>query len=148
MITMHLEVVYFNYHTASHFMKPQHILIYEGTIKLLPFCTIRLTVLIHASTTLELFPYHRQLGVEWLTGMCYLPSIAKWLLSGYAQINTIMQNIKSHKQCCVSFVDTFKYNKIASEMIIYQLHHRAYLQGKGKEKEKDFCKCQPLLSFW
>lgn len=79
-----------------------------------------------------------------MTGMCYLPSTVKWLPSGYGQINTIMQNIKSHKQCYVLFVDTFKYNKIALEIIIYQLHPSAYLQGKGKEKEKDFCKCQPL----
>ena len=51
--------------------------------------------------------------------MCYLPSTVKWLPSGYGQINTIIQNIKSHKLCYVLFVDTFKYNKIALEMIIY-----------------------------
>lgn len=58
-----------------------------------------------------------------------------------------MQNIKSHKQCYVLFVDTFKYNKMALEMIIYQLHHSAYLQRKGKEKEKDL-QMPTSLSFW
>lgn len=40
-------------------------------------------------------------------------------------------------------MDTFEYSKSALRMIIYQLHHGAYLQGR--EKEKDFYKRQPLL---
>lgn len=40
-------------------------------------------------------------------------------------------------------MDTFKYSKSALGMIIHQLLHGAYLQGG--EKEKEFCKYQPLL---
>ena len=36
---------------------------------------------------------------------------------------------------------------MALEMIIYQLHHSAYLQCKGKEKEKDL-QMPTSLSFW
>lgn len=42
-----------------------------------------------------------------IPGAHSLPGIGKWLTKEHGQINTIMQNIKPHKQYYIMFVDAF-----------------------------------------